>query len=214
MSKKLLLFDIDQHPYFTSGGAGEKALILASCDTFGPGQDLGGIELAGKTDVWIAQRIFELQGIEPTAEAVRALLDRYLFHLKTQLAEKQGTLLPGFPELLHRLARLPEVVFGLLTGNLRGGARIKLGHYGLLEHFSLEEAAVGAFADDSHDRNQLGPFAQRRALEKHGIDFPAPGYLHHRRHPARHRLCEGHPGPRRRCGHRPLYPCRVGSRRC
>ena len=31
----------------------------------------------------------------------------------------------------------------------------------------------GAFADDHHDRNELGPFAQQRAQEKHAIDFPA-----------------------------------------
>ena len=171
MSKKLLLFDIDQ-TILHSGGAGEKSLALAVCDRFGPGQDLGNVEIAGKTDIWIARKIFEARGIEPTPEDVRGLLDGYLYHLKTELARVQGRLLPGFPELLHALARMPNVVFGLLTGNLRSGARLKLGHYGVLEHFSLEEAAVGAFADDSHDRNQLGHFAKRRALEAHGIDFP------------------------------------------
>ena len=29
-----------------------------------------------------------------------------------------------------------------------------------------------AFADDSDDRNRLGPFARRRARDAHGIDFP------------------------------------------
>jgi phosphoglycolate phosphatase-like HAD superfamily hydrolase len=30
----------------------------------------------------------------------------------------------------------------------------------------------GAYADDHHDRDQLGHFARDRAREKHGIDFP------------------------------------------
>jgi len=30
----------------------------------------------------------------------------------------------------------------------------------------------GAYADDHHDRNQLGHFARQRAREKHGIEFP------------------------------------------
>jgi phosphoglycolate phosphatase-like HAD superfamily hydrolase len=31
----------------------------------------------------------------------------------------------------------------------------------------------GAFADDHHDRNELGKFARARAFERHGIEFPA-----------------------------------------
>jgi phosphoglycolate phosphatase-like HAD superfamily hydrolase len=37
----------------------------------------------------------------------------------------------------------------------------------MLDHFSF-----GAFADDAQERNQLGPFARRRAGEAHGTEFP------------------------------------------
>jgi phosphoglycolate phosphatase-like HAD superfamily hydrolase len=168
---KLLLFDIDQ-TILHSGGAGEKALIRALRDRFGRDEDLGGIEVAGKTDIWIAHRIFEAHGIQPTQENVDLFLDTYLSHLGTELAANNGRLLPGFPELLHALARLPQVAIGLLTGNLRRGARIKLQYYGVLDHFSLAPNAIGAFADDSLDRNLLGPFAQERARQAHGIEFP------------------------------------------
>ena len=57
---------------------------------------------------------------------------------------------------------------GLLTGNMRRGAEVKLSHHGLWERFEF-----GAFADDSEHRNELGPHAVRRALERHGIDFAA-----------------------------------------
>jgi len=162
---KLLLFDIDQ-TILNSGGAGEKALTQALRDRFGREETLENIEIAGKTDLWIAHRIFEAHGIEAHPENVRHFLDGYLDHLKTELGRNQGRLLPGFPQILDALARLPNVAVGLLTGNLRRGADLKLGHYGVLDRFTF-----GAFADDSHERNRLGPFARQRAAEAHGTDF-------------------------------------------
>ncbi len=64
--------------------------------------------------------------------------------------------------------RQPDTSLGLLTGNLERGAKLKLEHYGLWRYFSF-----GAFADDHHDRNELGAFAVRRALAKTGTEFPA-----------------------------------------
>jgi len=168
----LVLFDIDQ-TILHSGGAGEKALTLALRDRFGREETLDNIEIAGKTDVWIAHRIFEAHGIEPRPENVDRFLNGYLEYLKTELGRNDGRLLPGFPQILHALAHLPHVAVGLLTGNLRRGAELKLGHYGVLDHFSF-----GAFADDSHERNLLGPFARKRAAEAHGTDFqPADIYI-------------------------------------
>jgi phosphoglycolate phosphatase-like HAD superfamily hydrolase len=164
---KLVLFDIDQ-TILHSGGAGEKALTMASRDRFGREETLDHIEIAGKTDVWIAHRIFEAHGIEAHQENVGKFLDGYIEYLRTELGRNEGRLLPGFPEILEALARLPNVALGLLTGNLRRGAELKLGHYGVLDFF-----AFGAFADDSHERNLLGPFARKRATERHGTDFQA-----------------------------------------
>jgi phosphoglycolate phosphatase-like HAD superfamily hydrolase len=59
-------------------------------------------------------------------------------------------------------------VLGLLTGNIERGAQLKLSHYGVWDFFEF-----GAFADDHVDRNKLGPVAQSRAVEKHGISFDA-----------------------------------------
>lgn len=171
VKSKLVLFDIDQ-TILHSGGAGEKALTLALRDRFGAEEDLGNIEIAGKTDIWIAHRIFAAHGIEPIPENVVLFLDGYLGHLKTELCRNKGRLLPGFPEILEALARLPDVAVGLLTGNLRRGAELKLGHYGVLDYFSF-----GAFADDAPERNLLGPFARQRARDAHGTDFQ-PGDIY------------------------------------
>ncbi len=59
-------------------------------------------------------------------------------------------------------------MLALLTGNLQQGARLKLQYYGLWDFFEF-----GAFADDHHDRNQLGAFARERAQTRHGHDFDA-----------------------------------------
>jgi phosphoglycolate phosphatase len=165
LKTKLVLFDIDQ-TILNSGGAGERALTLALRERFGREETLENIEIAGKTDLWIAHRIFEAHGIAPEQDKLDDFLDGYLLFLKDELGRGSGHLLPGFPAILHALEALPHVALGLLTGNLRRGAELKLGHYGVLDHFSF-----GAFADDSHERNQLGPFAQQRAAEAHGVEF-------------------------------------------
>jgi len=162
---KLFLFDIDG-TLLTSGGAGEKALSLAIKDLFGCDDNLSKIEIAGCTDSGIARQIFALHGIEPAPENFSRLFEAYLQHLAGTLPGTPGRLLPGIVELLEKLRTRPEVALALLTGNLAQGAKLKLTHYGVWEYFEF-----GAFADDHHDRNQLGKFAKARALEKHGVEF-------------------------------------------
>jgi phosphoglycolate phosphatase len=165
LKTKLLLFDIDG-TLITSGGAGERALRLALKDRFGHDDDLSTIEIAGRTDGSIARRICEKYGIEQTPENLSAFLDGYLHHLAIELNHSKGRRLPGIVELLNALKALPHVAVALLTGNLERGAEIKLTHYGIWHYFEF-----GAYADDHHDRNQLGKFAKARATKKHGVEF-------------------------------------------
>lgn len=163
--RHLLLFDIDG-TLITSGGAGEQALIDAARERFGVENALAGITLAGATDGLIARLILEKQNVEPTAENLTALLDGYLGHLSQRLPRHQGRVLPGIVDLLEQLKGRPDCVLALLTGNLVKGAELKLTHYGVWDYFEF-----GAFADDHHDRNELGKFARTRAFEKHGEEF-------------------------------------------
>ena len=163
--RKLLLFDIDG-TLLASGGAGIQALEIAAREAFGDG-GLSGIEVAGRTDSGIARQLLAHHGHAVTPESVAAFLDRYVAHLARLLPLTAGRLLPGIVALLDALRGRPDVVLALLTGNLARGAELKLMHYGVWHYFEF-----GAYADDHHDRNALGPFAQARALERHGIDFP------------------------------------------
>src|SRR4030088_983576 len=120
------------------------------------------------TDYGMAISILKKHKIPETHENVSAFLDSYVHFLSQELPRRKGTLLPGVLELLERLKSRPHLVLALLTGNLSRGAQLKLEHYGVWHFFEF-----GAFADDHHDRNQLGPFARARAKEKHGHEFSA-----------------------------------------
>lgn len=164
-NRRLFLFDIDG-TLITSGGAGETALIDAMSSRFGVKEDFHGITLAGATDALIARALLEKHGIDASVENMTALLDSYLHHLPGSMPRHAGRVLPGIVELLGALKQKSGAVLALLTGNLLKGAEIKLRHYGVWDYFEF-----GAFADDHHDRNELGKFASARAAEKHGVSF-------------------------------------------
>ena len=60
----------------------------------------------------------------------------------------------GVGELLVALQARSDVVLGLLTGNIRVGAKTKLGHFGLWEYFTC-----GGFGDEHFDRDDVARMA-------------------------------------------------------
>lgn len=164
MSKYLFLFDIDG-TILASGGAGLRALTEAAEEIFGI-PDLGGIEIAGRTDSSIARQLLQRHQRPATPEALTQFEDCYLTHLASYLPKIEGKLLPGVVPLLDLLRDRDDCVLALLTGNLERGAKLKLTQYGVWHYFEF-----GAYADDSADRNELGPFAQARAKDRYAVDF-------------------------------------------
>ena len=167
MQKILILWDIDG-TILQSGRAGMKALQAALHQVFGVSGSFAGIEFAGRTDPWIIRQIFSRFDIENTRENVASYIDCYVATLPGILEQSGTRILPGVAEILLQAAKNPGVAQGLLTGNLRRGAQAKLGYHGLWEYFP-----IGAFADDSEVRNELGPHALRRAKGHWGLEFPA-----------------------------------------
>lgn len=165
MQKRLLLFDIDG-TLVNTGGAGVVSLQNLVRRRFGVADDLRDIEIAGKTDRAIIRDILRKYDTEPSDENISEFAKIYVADLPNELRRCRGRVLPGIEKLLRHLQSQPHTVLALLTGNLKRGAQLKLEHYGLWQFFEF-----GAFADDHHDRNQLGAFAHRRAREKHGHDF-------------------------------------------
>lgn len=169
MRDSLLLWDIDGTLVCTDR-AGERSLLILIRELYG--RDLGEklpVQLQGRTDTSIARDILAHLGIPATPEEEKKIRDGYIALLPKTLPAGKSKLHPGIQEALEAVHAHPEIHQGLLTGNQREGARLKLEHLGIWHYFEF-----GAYAEDSHDRNELGPFALARAKEKLGIDFP-PG---------------------------------------
>jgi phosphoglycolate phosphatase-like HAD superfamily hydrolase len=126
--------------------------------------------VSGRTEPDIIRETLDLHGIEPTDEAIRnlakALAEGY-DAARDELAER-GRALPGAQDTLARFAAEPAVHQGVLTGNLRNVARIKMAVFGLDQYLDLEASAYG---DDNPNRAALVAIAQRRATERTGIAF-------------------------------------------
>jgi len=155
---RVVLFDIDG-TLIQSGGAGEKAFARV-CDTeFGVPNGTARLHFAGRTDPSIVRDFFQQHEIDPTAANFQRFFDRYVFHLDHLLGKLNGSVLPGVHEMIHGLNALPAPpLVGLLTGNIRLGAQIKLSHYDLWDSFRM-----GGFGDDHEDRNQIAVVARERA---------------------------------------------------
>lgn len=165
---RLLLFDIDG-TLIDSNGAGGAAILDAAEEYFGiKREELPPLHLAGATDPAIAMDVFDLMKRPHTHEEVFAFLDRYLANLQRRLHAEDfsGYTLPGVNALLDALRDEPGAHLGLLTGNIRRGAEIKLGRHDIYDRF-----LDGGFGSDHHDRNQLGPIAQKRMQDATGVRY-------------------------------------------
>lgn len=144
---RVCLFDIDG-TLISSGGAGKAALEEALLSEFGVGHSVEKVQLSGRTDRAIVRDLFRYHEIEETPAARERFFSAYLARLPQCLARLKGKVLPGIASFLDHLGERDEVAVGLLTGNVRAGAKLKLGHYGLWHHF-----AFGGFGDQHHDRD-------------------------------------------------------------
>jgi phosphoglycolate phosphatase-like HAD superfamily hydrolase len=149
---RVLLFDIDG-TLIRSGGAGKAAMEAGLTDVFGVREVRGQVPYSGRTDPGIGAELLAIHGIEPTDANIEKLHTAYLARLPEFLGQMRGIVLPGVDEALRR--ERSGAVVGLLTGNIRRGAEIKLSHFGLWKHF-----AFGGFADGLRERDDVA----RRAL--------------------------------------------------
>jgi phosphoglycolate phosphatase len=154
---RLVLFDIDG-TLIRTGGAGVNAFGRAFEIEFKIPNGAGQINFSGRTDTGIAREMFLQHGVEPSREHLRRFFDSYVFWLDYLLTQTRGGVFTGVWEFIHQLHALPQPpAIGLLTGNIRLGAEIKLRHFELWEVFQ-----TGAFGDDHEDRNQIAALARQR----------------------------------------------------
>lgn len=157
----LVLFDIDGTLIHT-GGAGVKAFARTLASEFNIQNGTERIRFGGRTDTSLVRELFLHGQIEHTLANVERFFDVYSFWLAQLLADSnRGGPCPGVLPFIAELKASPQPpVIGLLTGNIRLGAEIKLRHYGLWDSFE-----TGAFGDDHEDRNLIAVIARNRGSE-------------------------------------------------
>lgn len=162
MPTKLVLFDIDGTILLTSG-AGRRAMIAAISEEVDLDAGSSRIRFDGKTDPQIVTELLAAAGepVPPSPRRMSAICRRYVELLSEELARPttRTSVMPGVPALLDRLDRVEGILLGLLTGNVAGGAALKL------QSASIDPARfrVGAFGSDSAHRPDLPPIAVERA---------------------------------------------------
>jgi phosphoglycolate phosphatase len=161
------LFDIDG-TLLSSGGAGKHAMYAAIASEFGVGELLDNVPFAGRTDRAIGRDLFTTHGLEDSDANWGRFTRAYLQHLPQSLKLRPGCVLPGVAGLLAALQQRDDVVVGLLTGNLRDGARTKLAHYAIDQYFRF-----GGFGDRHLDRCDVARDAVRALSEHHPARFDA-----------------------------------------
>ena len=158
----IILFDIDG-TLIRSGGAGKAAMEAALLAAFGIAEVKDVVPYSGRTDTAIARDLLGVHDIDPSLDNQRALREAYLAQLPGCLKSHGGKILPGVGELLVALQARSDVVLGLLTGNIRVGAKTKLGHFGLWEYFTC-----GGFGDEHFDRDDVAREALAAVTEHLG----------------------------------------------
>jgi len=166
--RKLLLWDIDG-TLMHSDRAGERALNTALKRVFNIPVRPIQVDMAGRTDRYIAEGILRAHNLEPTQENLHDFFEGYVDALAEEMPRGKPRILDGVAAILEAVAARPDLAQGLLTGNLESSACIKLTHFDVWDYFPF-----GAYADDAAVRNDLGPHALRRARDHHTCAF-APG---------------------------------------
>ncbi len=159
---RVLLFDIDG-TLLNSGGAGQAAMEDALESAFGVTAPTDGIPVAGRTDRAITTDMLKFHNIPITQDNWQLLYEHYLSRLPQHLESRGGLILPGVVNLLDQLAAEASCFLGLLTGNFRRGAELKLGHFQLSHHFRC-----GGYGDHHHDRDDVAREAKQDALQTLG----------------------------------------------
>jgi phosphoglycolate phosphatase len=160
---KVLLFDIDG-TLVNTGGAGRIAMASAFESVYGCCDKVEGVQFSGRTDRVIARDLALAHGFDDNAAAWKRFRGEYLDRLPEALRISAGRLLPGVEELLDELGQDDDAHLGLLTGNVKEGAKLKLSYYGVWDRFSF-----GGFGDEHFERNEVAKTAF--AAAKDAVDM-------------------------------------------
>ncbi len=119
-------------------------------------------DFSGKTDLQILNEITDNYNLNRDIiyHNIDQFWDKILLKFEKYAKNENFQLLPGVSELINKLSNNPEFKLGLLTGNFKNNAYLKLSIFQLSQYFP-----IGAFGCENSDRNKLPPVAIARANE-------------------------------------------------
>jgi phosphoglycolate phosphatase-like HAD superfamily hydrolase len=167
-SRCLYLFDIDG-TLLSPGRTPQETLSQAIQRITGRFQDLRYGDVAGFTDPLIVRRALQKQlSIDGDLGAlINQVLADYLEQIQMRFPEASDPVVyDDGVTFLKRVLSAGEAV-GLITGNLKAVARIKLERFGLWDYFPF-----GVFSDDTEERAAMPWIARERAWDAYHEAFP------------------------------------------
>lgn len=165
--QRLILFDIDGTLLWTNG-AGRESTRLALLEVFGTEAGINDHVFGGKTDWYTLVELLGAQGYTP--EAIERLLPTYHEAMARNLAsiidQYDVQACPGARALVEALHQRGDVMMGIVTGNVKDAAAVKLRAAG----YDPAWFPIGAYGHEAFERDHLPPIALRRAIEHYGFD--------------------------------------------
>jgi len=125
-------------------------------------------DFSGVTDMFIIKEIARRADFpfEILDEEFDAIWENLHTDFEIHCNNENIRIMPGITELLERMHKDNSFILGLVTGNFKQNAYLKLRHCNFDKYFTF-----GAFGSDNEDRNILPPIAIQRANEIFGIDL-------------------------------------------
>lgn len=169
----LVLWDLDL-TLLDPAGFGSRMIAPALSEMLGRDPVMGA-SFAGRTDRAILTDLLERNGIDrPDDEDITRLMDAVAERCEAHgqdLLDAGGGALPGAHEAVAALATVEGLHQGIVTGNMRRTALLKLRLCGF---DGLPDPGLGAFGDHHTDRADLVRGAVARARGR-GLDVSATG---------------------------------------
>jgi len=166
MQPKLLLFDIDG-TILSARGIPRIVMKKVLSQRFLDFPYDEEYDFSGRTDREIIEHLLIHAQVQFSMNDIDEILVNFAILLEREFKNNhQPYLLDGVENLVNILLATENAYLGLVTGNIAEGARIKLESVGLYENFP-----IGGFGDDSKNRVDLPPIAQKRAEEYYNIQF-------------------------------------------
>jgi phosphoglycolate phosphatase len=156
MTSRYIFCDIDGTLLYAKG-SGRPAFAAAFFDAFGIEIEMGHINFAGATDLGVLAQLTAENNVELTAEKSAQFFERMPVYLDENMMRWPPTVFPGVGTFLERVSKHWKL--GLVSGNIRETAYLKLKHGGLLDYFT----DIGGFGDDDGNRNVMAALALERA---------------------------------------------------